>query len=113
MKTRRGALVHESLLTPATASTQLLDIIPGELLRDPERALVWADRQGAVEPLDIPTSAYFHARVSPDGARILVDDTRPRGVGGTSSGYGELIDGPLVLAPRTRAERASMNLMAL
>ena len=35
--------------------------------------LVWVDRTGAEEVLPMPPRQYFHARLSPDGQRIVVD----------------------------------------
>jgi len=36
------------------------------------RGLVWVDREGQEEPLDVPPRAYLHPRVSPDGQRLAV-----------------------------------------
>jgi dipeptidyl aminopeptidase/acylaminoacyl peptidase len=37
------------------------------------RTLVWVDRQGKEQPLDIEPGRYVYARVSPDGTRIAID----------------------------------------
>ena len=37
-----------------------------------DRQLVWVDRAGNEEPLDLPTRPYLWPRLSPDGARVLV-----------------------------------------
>jgi len=37
------------------------------------RSLVWLTRQGREEPLKVPTRAYTHPRLSPDGTRIALD----------------------------------------
>jgi eukaryotic-like serine/threonine-protein kinase len=36
------------------------------------RTLVWVDRQGAEEPLNVQPRPYVHPRVSPDGTRLAV-----------------------------------------
>jgi serine/threonine-protein kinase len=38
-----------------------------------ERILVWVDRQGREEPLEVPPRAYTYPRISPDGTRIALD----------------------------------------
>ncbi len=37
------------------------------------RTLVWVDRSGHEEPLNVPVRAYTYARLSPDGTRIALD----------------------------------------
>jgi serine/threonine-protein kinase len=37
------------------------------------RSLVWADRQGGEERVDVPPRSYAYARLSPDGTRIALD----------------------------------------
>ena len=36
------------------------------------RSLVWFDRDGRQQPLDLPTDAYSNARLSPDGSQVSV-----------------------------------------
>ena len=38
-----------------------------------ERTLVWVDREGRVEPIDVPRRRYFYARLSPDGTQVALD----------------------------------------
>ena len=38
----------------------------------PQRTLVWVDRDGREEPLDLPPGGYDWPRVSPDGRRVAV-----------------------------------------
>jgi serine/threonine protein kinase len=38
-----------------------------------ERSLVWVDRNGREQPIDVPPRAYFTPRLSPDGTRIAVE----------------------------------------
>ena len=45
-----------------------------------ERSLVWVDRQGNEEPLDLPARAYEWPRVSPDGSRLVVSIRDPENV---------------------------------
>jgi hypothetical protein len=35
--------------------------------------LVWVDRAGHEEPIDVPVRGYIHARLSPDGTRVALD----------------------------------------
>jgi serine/threonine-protein kinase len=39
----------------------------------PPRTLVWVDRQGNQEPINVPPRAYTYARLSPDGTRVALD----------------------------------------
>src|SRR5262249_56516009 len=39
--------------------------------------LVWTDREGREEPLDLPPRQYIYPRLSPDGSRIALDDGGP------------------------------------
>ena len=57
-----------------------LAYIPGGIFPDRERALVWLDRDGVVEPLpDVETGKYSCTRISPDGRHAAI----VRGVGTT------------------------------
>ena len=37
------------------------------------RSLVWVDRQGKEEPLNVPLRTYLYPRISPNGSRIALD----------------------------------------
>ena len=37
------------------------------------RSLVWVDREGRQEPIDVPPRSYVYAQLSPDGTRIVLD----------------------------------------
>jgi Tol biopolymer transport system component len=39
----------------------------------PLRTLVWVDRQGREEPIEVPLRAYTFLRISPDGTRVALD----------------------------------------
>jgi len=39
----------------------------------PPRTLVWVDRKGKQETIDVPPRAYTYARLSPDGTRVALD----------------------------------------
>jgi serine/threonine-protein kinase len=41
--------------------------------RSDARALVWVDRQGRQEPINLPPRPYAAARVSPDGTKLALD----------------------------------------
>jgi serine/threonine-protein kinase len=38
-----------------------------------QRTLVWVDREGREEPINVPPRAYTYARLAPDGSRIALD----------------------------------------
>ena len=38
-----------------------------------QRTLVWVDRQGRQEAINVPPRAYTYARLSPDGSRVALD----------------------------------------
>ena len=38
-----------------------------------QRSLVWVDREGSEEPIEMPPRPYYAARLSPDGTRIAVE----------------------------------------
>ena len=38
-----------------------------------ERSLVWVDREGREEPIDVPRRGYIYARLSPDGTQVALD----------------------------------------
>ena len=46
--------------------------IAGGLIRA-ERTLVWVDRKGREEPLNVPRRAYQSVSISPDGTRIALE----------------------------------------
>ena len=54
------------------SDTGLLVLVPGGLT-ELRRSLVWVDRAGVTEPIDVPPRAYTYARLSPDGRRIALD----------------------------------------
>ena len=63
---------------PASGSAQFsvsrngtLVYVPG-VAGEPERRLVWVDREGAAVPLPAPPRAYEHPRISPDGRQVAV-----------------------------------------
>ena len=49
-----------------------LAYVPGGIFPDQEKALVWVDRDGVVERLQVETGRYVHPRISPDGRRAAV-----------------------------------------
>ena len=48
-----------------------LGYLPGGL-RSTERSLVWVNRKGEAEPLDLPPGPYEFPRLSPDGRQVVV-----------------------------------------
>ena len=38
-----------------------------------ERSLVWVDREGRLEPINVPRLNYVYARLSPDGTEVALD----------------------------------------
>ena len=49
-----------------------LAYIPGGVMPDTERSLVWIDRVGRVEALPISSGPFIQPRLSPDGRRVAV-----------------------------------------
>jgi dipeptidyl aminopeptidase/acylaminoacyl peptidase len=56
----------------AVSSDGSLLYVPGGILPDPERTLVWVSRTGAEEPLPVPVRAYLGPRLSSDGKLLTV-----------------------------------------
>jgi serine/threonine-protein kinase len=56
----------------AIAASGTLAYVPGGVMPDLTRQLIWVDRRGQVEPLSTPPRPYYSPRVSPDGQRIAV-----------------------------------------
>lgn len=54
--------------------------LPGGVVPPEHRRLLWVDRSGNAEPVDLPPSTYWNPRVSPDGQRISVADAIARNV---------------------------------
>ena len=71
-------VVPELLTTPTgaadfdVASDGTLVYVRGGL-QEPARALVWVDREGREEPIQVPVRAYQYLRISPDGTRVAID----------------------------------------
>jgi len=83
--------------TPIPVLTQVQSFAPGhayfDMARDGTlvyvpslghavpRTLVWVDRRGREEAIPVPSRAYRHPRISPDGTRVAVDvDDEERGI---------------------------------
>ena len=56
----------------SVSSTGSLLYASGGIFPDPERSLVWVDRNGSAEPLPLSPRPYANPRLSPDGQRVLV-----------------------------------------
>jgi serine/threonine-protein kinase len=56
----------------AVAAQGRLVYLTGGIAPDSERALIWVDRDGTIEPLPAPGRKYLRPRLSPDGQRIVV-----------------------------------------
>jgi len=54
------------------SSSGTLVHVPGGVWSDPQRSLVWVDRDGQEEPLSAPTGPFYLPRLSPDGTRVAV-----------------------------------------
>jgi eukaryotic-like serine/threonine-protein kinase len=46
--------------------------LPSGARAEPRRSLVWVDRQGREEPINVPPRAYSVPRLSPDGRRVAL-----------------------------------------
>jgi serine/threonine-protein kinase len=62
----------------AVANDGSLAYIPGGGTAYERRTLVWVDRQGREEAIDMPPRAYRSARLSPDGSRVAVMIREPQ-----------------------------------
>ena len=56
----------------SVSSSGSLLYLPGGVVRDPERSLVWVNRTGVAQALPLPVRAYLSPRISPDGQRVVV-----------------------------------------
>jgi serine/threonine protein kinase/Tol biopolymer transport system component len=65
----------------AVSNSGSLAYVSGGIYRQDRWSLVWADRSGHVDPLQVPAGAYIAPRLSPDGKRVAF---------GTSSGDWDL-----------------------
>jgi serine/threonine-protein kinase len=57
----------------AIAADGSLLYVRGSGVSVPPRTLVWVDRKGRQEPINVPPRAYTYARLSPDGTRVALD----------------------------------------
>ena len=57
----------------AIAGDGSLAYIPGGAAAYPPRTLVWVDRQGREEAIDVPGRTYRYSRLSPDGASVALE----------------------------------------
>ena len=56
-----------------TGSLAYLESAPGAVSRAAaRRSLVWVDRAGGPQPIDLPAADYSSARISPDGKRVAL-----------------------------------------
>jgi eukaryotic-like serine/threonine-protein kinase len=53
------------------AASGALAYVPGEILEASHR-LVWVDRAGKAEPIDLPPGPYFDPHISPDGRKVAM-----------------------------------------
>ena len=53
--------------------------VPGSGVSGLQRTLVWVNREGREEPLELDPGLYIWARVSPDGTRVAVEMLGPAG----------------------------------
>ena len=56
----------------AVSESGTLVYVPGDLLTDFPRTLVFMDREGRSEPLNVPAARYVSPRLSPDGMTLAV-----------------------------------------
>jgi serine/threonine-protein kinase len=47
--------------------------VPGGVSAGALRSLIWVDRQGREQPINVPARAYSVPRISPDGTRVALD----------------------------------------
>ena len=63
----------------AVSADGTLVYIPGDPAGFNTTTLGLVDRQGVVEPLNVPPNRYLHPRLSPDGGRLAVQTVRAEG----------------------------------
>ena len=59
----------------AVSSSGALAYVSGGIFPQDRWSLVWVDRTGKAEPLNIPRGAYLAPRLSPDGKRVVFNTT--------------------------------------
>ena len=64
----------------SVAAAGSLAYVRGGIHVFPGRVLVWVDRTGRIEPLDLPARAYNYPRLSPEGNRIAVSTQGDRNI---------------------------------
>ncbi len=57
----------------AFSNSGTLAYISGSLFPEAKRQLVWVDRKGVEEPINLEPAKYVSVRLSPDGDRLLLD----------------------------------------
>ena len=57
----------------AISSKGTLVYVPSDVMGQPQRTLVWVDRQGREDAIKAPPRAYFYPRLSPDGTRVALE----------------------------------------
>jgi Tol biopolymer transport system component len=57
----------------AIARNGTLMFAPGDVSQIPRRQLVWVDRNGVEDLIDVPARAYVIPRLSPDGSKVALD----------------------------------------
>ena len=63
----------------ALSDSGTLVYLPGDASTSNTRALAFVDRNGLVEPLDVPPKEYLSPRLSPDGQRLAVESIEADG----------------------------------
>ena len=57
----------------AISSKGTLVYVPSDVMGQPQRTLVWVDRQGREDAIKAPPRAYYYPRLSPDGTRVALE----------------------------------------
>jgi|RhiMethySRZTD1v2_1073278.scaffolds.fasta_scaffold03644_10 eukaryotic-like serine/threonine-protein kinase len=68
--------IRNTMATFDIAANGSLVYVPGSAV-NPRDRLVWVDRKGREEPLNLPPRAYSSVRVSPDGRRLAAAISEP------------------------------------
>jgi serine/threonine-protein kinase len=73
VRAERGESDAAQYAVSYTGSLVYLESAPGAVSRTvAKRSLVWVDRTGARQPVDLPAGDYSSARISPDGQRVVL-----------------------------------------
>jgi hypothetical protein len=63
------------------SATGTLVYATGGIVPDLKASLIWLDRRGVVQPVPVPSNAYFGARLAPDARHLVLTVGSAAGIG--------------------------------